>query len=125
LFFVKDADFKAKEVPNFAKVLIDLLPSNKVNEMANGKIIPVIFFSVLVGVAIIIEGSKKPESVKPVRDLFNSFAAIMFRITKIVLKITPYGVYGLMVMVSAKYGIASLLPLGKVIIAVYIACYFN
>jgi len=39
-----------------------------------------------------------------------------------VLKTTPYGVYGLMAAVAAKYGIETLLPLGKFIAAVYIAC---
>lgn len=120
--FVKDASFKAREIPTFAKVLVDMVPSNPVSDMANAKIIPVIIFSVLIAVAITIEGSKKPESVKPVKDFFNSFAQIMFRITKMVLKVTPYGVFGLMASVSAKYGFAALLPLGKVILAVYIAC---
>jgi uncharacterized protein len=120
--FVKDASFQAREIPTFAQVLVDMVPSNPVNEMASGKIIPVIIFSILIGVAIIIEGTRKPETVKPVKELVNSFAQIMFRITKMVLKITPYGVFGLMVTVAAKYGLSSLLPLGKVIIAVYVAC---
>jgi Na+/H+-dicarboxylate symporter len=120
--FVQDAAFKAKEVPTFTKVLIDMVPSNPVNEMANGKIIPVIIFSILIGIAILIEGQRKPEKVQPVKSLFESFATIMFRITKMVLKLTPYGVYALMAGVASKYGISTLLPLGKVIIAIYIAC---
>lgn len=118
----KDASFKAREIPSFAKVLVDLSPSNPVADAANAKIIPVIIFAMLIGVAITIEGAKKPEVIKPVKDLINGFAQIMFRITKMVLKITPYGVYGLMAVVAAKYGLSTLLPLGKFIIAVYIAC---
>lgn len=120
--FVEDASFKAKEVPTFTKVLVDMIPSNPVNEMANGKIIPVIIFSILIGVAIIIEGSRKPEKVEAVKNLFDSFATIMFRITKMVLRLTPYGVYALMAGVASKYGIATLIPLAKVIVAIYIAC---
>lgn len=120
--FVKDDAFQAREIPTFMQVLVDMVPSNPISEMANGEIIPVIIFSILIGVAIIIEGTRKPETVKPVKALVNSFAQIMFRITKMVLKITPYGVFGLMVTVAAKYGLSSLLPLGKVIIAVYVAC---
>ena len=118
----KDAAFKAKEIPTFAKVLVDLSPTNPVADAANAKIIPVIVFAMFVGVAITIENVKKPEVIKPVVDVINGFAQIMFRITKMVLKITPYGVYGLMAVVAAKYGLATLLPLGKFIIAVYIAC---
>jgi Na+/H+-dicarboxylate symporter len=99
-----------------------LSPSNPISDAANAKIIPVIIFAILIGVAITIEGSKKPEVIKPVKDIINGFAQIMFRITKMVLKTTPYGVFGLMAAVSAKYGLSTLLPLGKFIIAVYIAC---
>ncbi|MGY0373704.1 dicarboxylate/amino acid:cation symporter [Clostridium sp. JNZ J1-5] len=120
--FVKDSSFTVREIPSFTKVLLDMVPMNPVSEMADGKIIPVIIFSIFISVAIIIEGSKKPESVKPVKDFIDSFSKIMFRITKMVIKLTPYGVFGLMVSVSAKYGLSTLIPLGKVILAVYIAC---
>lgn len=119
--FTKSANFKAREIPTFAKVLLDMVPSNTVSEMSNGKIIPVIIFTIFVGVAITIENSKNPELVKPVKDFFKSFSIIMFRITKIVLKITPYGVFGLMTSVSSQYGLSTLLPLTKVIVAVYVA----
>ncbi|SKA87250.1 Na+/H+-dicarboxylate symporter [Clostridium sp. USBA 49] len=119
---VKDASFKAREIPSFADVLIDLTPSNPVADAANAKIVPVIIFSMFVGIAIVIENSKKPEVIKPVINFINGFAQIMFRITKMILKITPYGVYGLMAGVSAKYGFETLLPLGKFVVAIYIAC---
>jgi uncharacterized protein len=118
----KDAAFKAKEIPTFGKVLVDLSPSNPVADAANAKIIPVIIFAMFVGVAITIENAKKPELIKPVITVINGFAQVMFRITKMVLKITPYGVFGLMATVAAKYGLSTLLPLGKFVIAVYIAC---
>lgn len=117
-----DTAYKTKEIPTFGKVLIDLTPSNPVADAANAKIIPVIIFSMFVGVAITIENAKKPEIIKPLIAVINGFAQVMFRITKMVLKITPYGVFGLMAVVSAKYGISTLLPLGKFILAVYIAC---
>jgi uncharacterized protein len=120
--FAKDATFEAKQAPTFISVLLDMVPVNPVNEMANAKIIPVIMFSMLISAAIMIEGKRNPEAVKLVKDLFNSLAQIMFRITRMIISLTPYGVYGLMVPVSAKYGLAALIPLSKVILAVYIAC---
>lgn len=120
--FTKDTSFKAKEVPTLSKIFLDMVPSNPVSDMANAKIIPVIIFSILVGVAITIESSINSEAVRPVKDLFKSFKVVMFRITDMVLETTPYGVLGLMASVSAKYGLAALLPLAKVILAVYLAC---
>lgn len=120
--FVKDAAFKAKEVPKFSAVIVDMFPVNPISDMANAKMIPVIIFSILVAAAINVEGNKQPQIVKPVKDFINSFSKIMFSLTRMVIELTPYGVYGLMVPVSAKYGLASLLPLGKFILAMYIGC---
>lgn len=113
--------FNPREIPSLSQVFLDLIPSNPVAEMANNKILPVIIFSMFIGLAITIEGNRNPEKVKPVNDFISSFASIMFRVTKMVLKLTPYGVYGLMANVSASYGISTLLPLTRVIIAVYLA----
>ena len=120
--FTKGVTYKAKEVPSFINVILDMVPTNPVNEMANGKIIPVIEFSIFIAEAIIIEGSKKPEAVKPFKDFIGSFANIMFRITKIIIELTPYAVFSLMIPVAAKYGLEALIPLAKVIIAMYVAC---
>lgn len=120
--YAKDAAFKAREIPNFINVLLDMVPSNPIKEMADEKIVPIIVFSMFIAIAMVIEGSKKPETVKPVKDLIDSFEKIMFRITNLVLQFTPYGVFSLMASVSAKNGLSTLLPLAKVIIAMYIAC---
>lgn len=120
--FVKDVAFKAKETPKFSAVLIDMIPANPINDMANAKMIPVIIFSMFIAVAINVEGNKKPEKVKPVKDLISSFSKIMFTLTRTIIELTPYGVYGLMVPVAAKYGVTSLLPLAKFIIAMYLSC---
>ena len=119
--FTKDAAFSAKEIPNFINVFLDMVPSNPIKEIADEKIIPIIVFSILIAIAIVIEGSKKPEVVKPVKDFIDSFAQIMFRLTNMVLQLTPYGVFSLMVSVSANNGLSTLIPLAKVIIAMYIA----
>lgn len=119
--FVASEEFKAREIPTFSQIILDLIPANPVLEASQGKIIPVMIFSIIIAIAIIVEGHNKPEIVKPVKDFFNSFSQIMFRVTRFILQLTPYGVFALMAQVAAKYGISSLLPLIKVIVAVYIA----
>lgn len=120
--FTKDAAFKAKEVPKFASVLVDMFPVNPISDMANAKMIPVIIFSILLAVAITIESGKHPQAVKPVKDFISSFSKVMFSLTKIIIELTPFGVYGLMAPVAAKYGLSSLIPLANVIIAMYLGC---
>ncbi|MDG0872722.1 dicarboxylate/amino acid:cation symporter [Paenibacillus thiaminolyticus] len=115
-------DFQAREIPSFRQVILDLVPSNPINEMAQGKVVPVIIFAAFIAVAIIFEGMRNPERVQPVRSFFQSFSHIMFRVTKFVIRLTPYGVLGLMTSMSAKYGLSTLKELGWFIIAVYAAC---
>lgn len=117
----KPANFTAREIPTFDKVILDLFPTNPIADAAAGKVVPVIFFAVLVAVAILQISAKKPEVVKPLKDAIKAFSDVMFAVTKNVIKLTPYGVLGLMATMGAKYGLSTLLPLGKVIVALYVA----
>ncbi|WDU82183.1 dicarboxylate/amino acid:cation symporter [Caloramator sp. Dgby_cultured_2] len=56
--FINVPEFKAREIPKFTQVFLDMIPKNPVNEMANGKIIPVIIFSILIAISLAIEGEK-------------------------------------------------------------------
>lgn len=119
--YTQSADFTAREIPTFSKIISDLTPTNIIDQAAKGQVIPVMIFAVMLAIAITILGHEKPEVVKPVKDFFKSFSEIMFVVTRFILQLTPYGVFALMAQVAAKYGISSLLPLIKVIGAVYLA----
>ncbi len=99
-----------------------MIPDNPIANAAEGKILPVILFAMLIGIAITIESRRNPDSVEPVKRLIESFSRVIFRVTKMVLKLTPYGVYGLLTQVAAIHGLSTLLPLMEVVIAVYLAC---
>ncbi|WP_426450259.1 dicarboxylate/amino acid:cation symporter [Paenibacillus sp. S-38] len=114
-------DFKAREIPTFSQVIIDLVPSNPINDMATGKVVPVLIFAIFVAVAIIHVGSKKPEAVQPVKQVIASLADILHQVVKYVIRLTPYGVYALVGAMAARYGLDTLAPLAKIIVASYIA----
>jgi uncharacterized protein len=114
-------DFKARAVPTFSQVILDLVPSNPFNELAAGKVVPVLIFSIFIAIAIVHVGSKKPESVQPVKQFLESLAQIIHQVTKYVIRLTPYGVYALIATMAAKYGLETLTPLIKVILATYVA----
>ncbi|MCZ8522086.1 MULTISPECIES: dicarboxylate/amino acid:cation symporter [Paenibacillus] len=114
-------DFKAREIPTFSQVIIDLVPSNPINDMATGKVVPVLIFAIFVAVAIIHVGSKKPEAVQPVKNVIASLADILHQVVKYVIRLTPYGVYALVGAMAARYGLDTLAPLAKIIVASYIA----
>ncbi|OCT15972.1 amino acid:proton symporter [Paenibacillus pectinilyticus] len=114
-------DFKAKEIPTFSQVILDLVPSNPISDMASGKVVPVLIFAIFVAVAIVQVGSKKPEVVAPLKSFITSAAAVMHQVVKYVIRLTPYGVYALIAAMAAKYGWDTLEPLAKIILTSYVA----
>lgn len=115
-------NFKPREVPTFSQVILDLVPSNPVNEMAAGKVVPVLIFSIFIAVAIVHIGSKKPEVIEPIKQLVGSLSQVLHQVVKYVIRLTPYGVYALIASMAAKYGLGdTLTPLAKVILATYVA----
>ncbi|MCQ6559591.1 dicarboxylate/amino acid:cation symporter [Paenibacillus mendelii] len=114
-------NFEAREIPTFSQVILDLVPANPVNEMANGKVVPVLIFSIFLAIAIVHIGGKKPEAVEPVKKFIDSFSQVMHQVTKYVIRLTPYGVYALIGSMAARYGWETLKPLVALIVATYIA----
>lgn len=114
-------DYQPREIPTFSQVILDLVPSNPVNEMANGKVVPVLIFAIFIGIAIVHVGSKKPEAVQPFKNFIDSFAQIMHQVTKYIIRMTPYGVFALIATMASRYGLDTLMPLIKVVLATYLA----
>lgn len=98
--------------------LLNIIPENPFTALAEGNILQVIFFALFIGLAITFVGEKA----QPVYRFFEGFAEVMYKITGIVMKVAPIGVLGLLAPIIGQYGISVLLPLLKVVLAVYIAC---
>ncbi|SFF47865.1 hypothetical protein SAMN04487969_14817 [Paenibacillus algorifonticola] len=113
--------FEAREVPSFFQVILDQVPSNPINEAATGKVLPVLIFAIFIAIAIVKVGAKKPDAVQPVKALFASLTEVLHQVVKFVLRFTPYGVYALIAVMAARYGLETLKPLGMLIIVTYIA----
>lgn len=107
-----------REIPSFSQVLLNFIPTNPFAAMVEGNVLQIIVFAALVGVGI----NTIQDKAEPVRAFFKSGSEIMFQITRIVLELTPLGVFGLMAWVVGSYGIEMLAPLAKFIAAIYIAC---
>jgi Na+/H+-dicarboxylate symporter len=109
-----------KNVPfKLIDALYNLIPSNIISHAANNEVIQVIFFAILVAVAIIIEGTRHPERVKPFKDFIYSAADIMNRVTKIVIRFTPYGAFGLAANAAARNDAAAFKALVLYILIIY------
>ncbi len=113
-----DSAVAAKEAPTLVQTLLNMVPKNPVGALAAGNILQIIVFALGLGIALTMAGKKAEPAVK----LFESLAEGMYKLTALVMKLAPYGVFGLMAWVAGKYGLDIMLPLIKVIAAVYVGC---
>lgn len=114
-------EVKAREIPTPLQVLLDIVPRNPFAALSEGKVLQIIFFSAFVGAALVALGDRAQIA----RRAVDEGAAIIFRITRWIIQLTPFGVFALIGSVVGGYGWESLLPLGKFILAIYVACLFH
>jgi Na+/H+-dicarboxylate symporter len=109
------ASFTAKEAPALSAVLIDIIPSNIINAMSDGKMLQIIFFSILVGVSILMVGRKA----EPVVELIEIANEIMMKMVNIVMSVAPYAVFALLAKAISNLGLSLLVDLaGYVLVLV-------
>jgi len=90
--FIEPADEFIKTSNDFGQTLLEIIPTNIVSSMANGDMLPVIFFAVIFGFFITQIGHKPQELLK---DFFNSFFDVMMKMTLWIIRFTPLGVFGI------------------------------
>lgn len=103
-----------------ADTFVNIVPSNFFEALSTGNLLPIIFFSVMFGLGVASIGEKG----KPVLNLCQGIADAMFWVTNQVMKTAPIGVFALIGVTISKFGIASLIPLVKLIITTYGAMIF-
>jgi len=111
------ASFTAKEAPALSAVLIDIIPSNVINAMALGKMLQIIFFSILVGISILMVG-KKAEPVVALIEIGNE---IMMKMVNIVMSVAPYAVFALLAKAIANLGLGLLVDLAGYVLVLIAA----
>lgn len=104
--------------PTLGEILISIVPSNPISAMASGNILQVILFAVFFGLAVNFSGEKG----KPILNVLDSLADVMYRLTSIIMEFSPLGVFALMAWVSGTFGVALFLPLIKFLIFYYFVC---
>ena len=97
-----------------------IVPSNMVDAFAKGDILQVLFFSILFGVGLTALGN----SGKIIIEFFEKLLNVFFKIVGYIMKAAPLGAFGAMAFTIGNYGLESLVPLGKLMIAVYTTMFF-
>lgn len=99
-------------------MILDMIPSNIFKAMADGAILPVIFFCVFFGLGLMQLPNKQRE---PFLDFLKVISDTMFKVTNIIMRYAPVGVFALMAVTIARYGFESLIPLLTLVAVVYAA----
>jgi aerobic C4-dicarboxylate transport protein len=98
--------------------ILNIIPDAMLGAFTSGEILQVLLVSVLFGLAMLGLG----QTAAPLVDLFASASKVLFQIVAIIMRLAPFGAFGAMAFTVGRYGIASLLTLGKLMAAVYLTC---
>ncbi|MCM3597105.1 cation:dicarboxylase symporter family transporter [Metabacillus idriensis] len=103
-----------------AETFLHIVPTNFFKSAVEGDMLAIIFFSVLFGLGVAAIGERG----KPVLQFFDGVSHAMFHVVNLVMKVAPLGVFALIGVTVSKFGIDSLLSLGKLVLLVYAALIF-
>jgi aerobic C4-dicarboxylate transport protein len=106
------------KMPGTTEFLLNVIPSSVVDAFAKGDILQVLLFSVLFGFALHAFGGRGTL----VFDLIEKSSHVLFRIVGFIMKLAPIGAFGAMAFTIGKYGVGSLLSLGKLMGTFYLTC---
>ncbi|WP_025601042.1 C4-dicarboxylate transporter DctA [Burkholderia sp. WSM2230] len=99
---------------------MSIVPNSIVGAFANGEMLPVIFFSVLLAISL----AKLGPRTAPFVDMLDMFLQGMFGVVRIVMYVAPIGAFGGMAFTIARYGIGTLASFGELMICLYLTSIF-
>ncbi|VAV92304.1 Proton/glutamate symporter @ Sodium/glutamate symporter [hydrothermal vent metagenome] len=104
--------------PTMTERLINIIPANPVQALASGDMLAIIFFALMLGVAILMVGKRA----EPIKVFFDASVQIMFKITHWVMELAPYGVFALITWVTATKGVETFSSVLMLALALYLGC---
>jgi len=110
----KRGAYEPKEAPPFSQVLIDIFPRNPFAAMSEGRMLQVIVFAVLFGLALTQSG----EAGQRILGVFSDLNAVVMKLVVMIMLLAPYGVFCLVSRTFATQGGEALLPLFKYFVLV-------
>jgi len=98
--------------------LLNIIPNTFVGAFSEGNVLQVLYLSVLCGFAL----SWMGQAGKPLNDLIEASSHMLFRIVAVVMWAAPLGAFGAIAFTVGKFGTASLLSLGELLLSFYLTC---
>lgn len=108
---------KAKEQSTI-EFLLNIIPTSPVSAFAEGSILQILFFAILFAFGLQALGAKGDGLL----SLIDQATKVMFKIVGYIMIVAPVGAFGAMAFTIGKYGLASLIPLAKLMGVFYLTC---
>jgi aerobic C4-dicarboxylate transport protein len=99
--------------------LLNIIPVTMIDAFAKGAVLQVVLIAALFGMALIFLGDRA----RAVKDLVDQLTRVVFSIVEMIIKLSPVGAFGAMAFTVGRFGLHALLPLLKLIIVFYGACF--
>lgn len=104
---ITDATFTPKEAPPLTEVLVNIFPTNPFKAMAQGEMLQVIVFALLVGYAL----TRSGEAGDRIGNWFRDMEVIVMKMVGVLIELAPYGVFALLVKLFATMGLGAIADL--------------
>lgn len=114
---VASSTTQSVEATSFTDTLLNIIPTNIFQGLAEGSMLQVIFFALVVGIIL----AKLGERAEVVGNFFTQFNDIMMEMTMMVMKVAPLGVFCLIAKTFAGMGFDAFIPMLKYMICVFVA----
>ena len=111
-----DLAYEAQSAPSFMDTLVNIFPSNFFEPLASATMLQVIVIALMFGFGVILAGEKG----RPVAEFIDSATEVCMKVMGMIIKLSPIGVFALLVPVIAENGIDVLLPLIRLIGVAYL-----
>ena len=99
--------------------LLGNIPETFVGAFTSGELLPILLLAVLTGVSI----SRLGDRAKPVLALIHTLGDAVMGMVALLMRFAPVAAFGAMAFTVGKFGVGSLLSLGKLMACVYLTCF--
>ena len=118
---IPEGTMTGSAVPDFVQMVVEAVPTNIVQALADADMLQIICFAIFFGVAMLAMG----DAAKPIIKAVDVCANAMYKITAWVMQVSPYAIFCIMAQVTGSFGGYVLIPMAKFLICMYLAVFLH